>query len=196
MITYKMSEIADVQSGLVLSRKAAKDSKGLYKYKRLTLRSVTDENFFDTSSFEDFEACEQIDKQFLTQENDIIVRLFAPPCTALIDKKNEGLIVPSQLAIVRLKNDNVFLPGYINAYLSNGCGLISLIESVGMMSQKIIKVGNISDVEIPYIPLEKQHIISDMAKCQSNIIASYKKIIEQESLRTRTVINDMIGGKI
>ena len=62
MKTYKISEIADIQSGLVLSRKAAKENMNVYPYQRLTLRSVTEDCLLDISSFETYEACEPIDE--------------------------------------------------------------------------------------------------------------------------------------
>lgn len=195
MKTYKISEIADIQSGLVLSRKAAKENMNVYQYQRLTLRSVTEDCLLDISSFETYEACEPIDEQFLTKENDIIVRLFAPVCATLITKDYEGLVVPSQLAIIRLKDSCPYLPGYLSVYLTNERSLENLIEGAGMAAQKIIKVGNVAELEIPCLPMEKQKMISDIANEQLNIVALYKKIIEQETLRTKTVIKDIIGGK-
>lgn len=195
MKTYKISEIADIQSGLVLSRKASKENMNVYPYQRLTLRSVTEDCLLDISSFETYEACEPIDEQFLTKENDIIVRLFAPVCATLITKDYEGLVVPSQLAIIRLKDSCPYLPGYLSVYLTNQRILENLVEGAGMAAQKIIKVGNISELEIPCLPMEKQKMISDIANEQLNIVALYKKIIEQETLRTKTVIKDIIGGK-
>ena len=195
MKTYKISEIADIQSGLVLSRKAANEKTSVYPYKRLTLRSVTEDCMLDGSSFEEYDACEPIDAQFLTRENDIIVRLFAPVCATLITKDYEGLVVPSQLAIIRLKDDSMYLPGYLSVYLTNQRILENLIEGAGMAAQKIIKVGNVAELEIPCLPIEKQKMISDIANEQLNIVALYKKIIEQETLRTKSVIKDIIGGK-
>lgn len=195
MRKYKISEIADIQSGLVLSRKAANEKTSVYPYKRLTLRSVTEECLLDITSFEEYAASEPIDGQFLTKENDIIVRLFAPVCATLITKDYEGLVVPSQLAIIRLKDDSAYLPGYLSVYLTNQRILENLVEGAGMAAQKIIKVGNIAELEIPCLPMKKQEMISDIANEQLNIIALYKKIIEQESLRTKSVIKDIFGGK-
>ena len=195
MRSYKISEIADIQSGLVLSRKAAKENTNSCHYLKLTLRSVTEDCLLDVSSFEPYNACEPIDKQFLTEENDIIVRLFAPVCAALIKKENEGLVVPSQLAIIRLKPDCPFLPGYLSVYLENKHILENLIVGAGMAAQKIIKVGSVAELEIPCLPIEKQRMISDIANEQLNIIALYKKLIEQEALRTKSVIKDIIGGQ-
>ena len=195
MKSYKISEIADIQSGLVLSRKAAKENMHVYPYPRLTLRSVTEDCLLDISSFEIYEACEPIDEQFLTKENDIIVRLFAPVCATLITKDKERLVVPSQLAIIRLKDGCPYLPGYLSVYLTNERILENLIEGAGMAAQKIIKVGNIAELEIPCLPIERQKMIADIANEQLNIIALYKKIIEQETWRTKSVIKDLIGGK-
>ena len=195
MKTYKISEIADIQSGLVLSRKAAKENMNVYPYQRLTLRSVTEDCLLDISSFETYEACEPIDEQFLTKENDIIVRLYYPICATLITEENEGLIVPSQLGIIRLKEDCPFLPGFVSAYLMNERNLESLIEGAGMAAQKIVKIGNIAELEIPCLPIEKQKIISDISNEQLTIVALYKKIIEQKTLRKKSVNKEIIGGK-
>ena len=195
MKTNKISEIANIQSGLVLSRKAADKDTQTYTYKRLTLRSVTEDCLLDTSSFEIYEACEPIENQFLTKENDIIIRLFAPVCTTLITKENEGLVVPSQLAIIRLKEDSLYLPGYISTYLSDERNLGKLIEDAGMASQKIINIKNVADVRIPCLPIEKQNIISNITSEHLNLISLYKEIIQQETLRTKAIIKDIIGGK-
>lgn len=195
MKIYKISEIADIQSGLVLSRKAAKGNNNAHQYQRLTLKSVTEDSLLDVTSFETYAASEAIDEQFITKENDIIIRLFAPVCATLIKKENEGLVVPSQLAIIRLKNGCPYLPGYLSVYLTNERSLENLIVGAGMSAQKIIKVGNVAELEIPCLPIEKQKIISDIANEQLNIVAMYKKIIEQETLRTKSVIKDIIGGK-
>ena len=195
MKIYKISEIADIQSGLVLSRKAAKGNNNAHQYQRLTLKSVTEDSLLDVASFETYAASEAIDEQFITKENDIIIRLFAPVCATLIKKENEGLVVPSQLAIIRLKNGCPYLPGYLSVYLTNERSLENLIVGAGMSAQKIIKVGNVAELEIPWLPIDKQRIISDIANEQLNIVALYKKIIEQETLRTKSVIKDIIGGK-
>ena len=195
MKCYKISDIADIQSGLVLSRKASKESVGLYPYQRLTLRSITDESLLDMSSLESYEANGPIDKSFLTQENDIIIRLFAPVCATLIKKEHVGFVVPSQLAIIRIRENGVILPGYLSVYLSNERGLKNLIEGAGLSAQKIIKISSLADLEVPCLPMEKQKIISTIANEQLNLLILYKKIIEQETLRTKTVIKDIIGGQ-
>ncbi len=195
MDKYKIADIADVQSGLVLGRKAAKTGTAPYLYKRLTLKSITEDGLLDKTSLENYEACEILDENFLTHENDIIIRLFAPVCAVLVTKENEGLIVPSQLAIIRIKKDSPILPGYLNAYLNNKNVLENLIIDAGKTAQKIIKIGNVIEQEILFLPKKKQKSIADILSEHMKTIELYKKLIEQENLRTKTVIKDIIGGK-
>ncbi len=191
----KLSEIADIQTGLVLNRQSAEEKEAKYHYQRLNLRALTEGSLLDSSSFESYHTYKPVDDTFLTKENDIIIRLYFPVCTTLITKENAGLVVPSQLAIIRIKDDNSILPGYLSAFLSNERSLENMIEGAGMMAQKIIKVGNISELQIPCLPFERQRIISDISQNQLKLNAIYKKIIEQETVRTKTIIKDIIGGK-
>lgn len=194
MEKYKLSEIADIQSGLVLSRKAAKEGKEKYEYKRLTLRSVTDEGLLDKTSIEPYEASEPIDKQFLTQENDIILRLFAPVTATVIDSDNVGCVVPSQLAIIRVKYNALFVPGYLCAFLSNDRSIEAMIEGAGQAVQKIIKIGNVAEIEIPYLEIEKQEKIFRIMSEQMKLNVLYKTLIEKEKIRTKEIIKRIIGG--
>lgn len=194
MEKYKLSEIADIQSGLVLSRKAAKEGKEKYEYKRLTLRSVTDEGLLDETSIEPYEASEPIDKQFLTQENDIILRLFAPVTATVIDSGNVGCVVPSQLAIIRVKYNALFTPGYLCAFLSNDRSIEAMIEGAGQAVQKIIKIGNVAEIEIPYLEIEKQKKIFKIMSEQTKLNVLYKTLIEKEKIRTKEIIKRIIGG--
>ena len=196
MERYKLSEIADIQTGLVLTRKASDGTNEDYKYKRLTLRSVTEECILDVNSFEEYRAFERIDDQFLTQENDIILRLFYPIKTALIKVDHTGLVIPSQLAVVRIKEGSPYLPGYVSTYLSNNRFLSSMIEDAGMSAQKIIRVGSVADLTVPCLSASKQRIIADIAEKQLELVALYKEIAEQETMRTKAIIKEIIGGRV
>jgi hypothetical protein len=79
-MTYKkLSDIAEVQSGLVLSRKEAKfDSKQSVKYMRLNLRSINDGGSISEESLDRYLANEKLEEQFISSKDDIIVRLFPP----------------------------------------------------------------------------------------------------------------------
>lgn len=196
MEQYRLSDIADIQSGLVLSRKAADDISNKFSYKRLTLRSITEDGLIDPTSIENYDARDMIEPHQLTKEKDIIIRLYSPVRATVIKKEFVDLVVPSQLAIIRLKENSPFIPGYLCVYLSNEKFMKSVIEDAGMSAQKIIKVGSIAKIEIPQIPIEKQKIASLIYEKQLDIIDLYNQIIDKEVARTNAIIKDIIGGKI
>ena len=195
MEKYRLSDVAYIQTGLVLTRKASKDKYSEYKYKRLTLKAVTENGSLDKCSVEKYSACEVLDRQFLTSENDILVRLFSPIKASLIKAENTNLVIPSQLAIVRLKQNSPFLPGYISAYISNNRYIENMIEGAGAQDQKIIRVGSVAELEIPFIPKDKQRLVADINEKQLELTAMYKTLVEAETLRAKTIISEIIGGK-
>lgn len=195
MDNTKLSDIAEIQSGLVLSRKASKNEDSFYKYKRLTLKSITESGIIDDFSIEPYFATKQIDAQFLTHKNDIVIRMFAPICPALITKSNLELVIPSQLTVIRIKRQDLFLPGFICAFLSDEHITDSIIEGAGSMAQKIIRIGSMSDIKVPLLPLERQQVISAIASEQKNIVSLYSKLIQNENLRTKSLIKNILGGK-
>ena len=74
-----LGEIADIRSGLVLSRKQARaDSPQAIRYHQLSLRAVKAEGEIDPAELEPYFAKEPLSMDYLTQPNDIVVRLTAP----------------------------------------------------------------------------------------------------------------------
>ena len=108
----KLSEIAGIQSGLVLSRKEAKRGyTTAVEYKNLNLRSLNDDSGINVQLLDRYLASEELEGQFITRIDDIIIRLFPPYCPAHITAALAGLVVPSQFAIIRLQN-NALLPAF------------------------------------------------------------------------------------
>ena len=58
----KISDLADVQGGIVLSRKEAKNQKeSAFEYSRLTLRAFDENGNINRSELEIFHACESLE---------------------------------------------------------------------------------------------------------------------------------------
>ena len=187
MKKMKLKDIAFIQSGLVLSRKES-ENKGKV-YKRLTFRSIG-EYGFDINSLETFRTSEDI-SQFLTRENDIILKLFVPLRGVLIDKKSKGFVVPSQLCILRPK-DNIdpgFLLGYFN---SLGNRIDNLVEDVGLLGQRLVKVNSLREIEVPIVSMEKQILVSSIIREQNKLNGLYRDLIKEENYRLTNIINSVL----
>ncbi|MBR3627883.1 MAG: hypothetical protein IKN42_03430, partial [Elusimicrobia bacterium] len=124
MKNIKLSELFDVQIGLVVSRKAIdfteqSNNINYNKYKVLSLKSFLEDNSIDSSCFNEIYTENMMDEKYLTKENDIIVRLINPLKSFVVTKNLENIVVPSQF--VKLRNNksiNILSEPVINEYVS------------------------------------------------------------------------------
>ena len=167
----KISEIAVAQGGLVLSRKEARNPRAdIYGYKRLTLRALGENGYIRSGELEDFYANEPLDNALFTCPGDVVIRLFSPMCPVLIDDGEEGLLVPSQLAVLKVKDNTIILPEYLRLYLA----------------QKDIPI------VVPDIETQKKAVKIDILSRNRERI--YLDLIEQERLLSESIIEKIIGG--
>lgn len=114
----QLGEIANVKTGLVLSRKRAEiDRDALATYKLFTLKNINDDGLIESSIFEKFASNDYLEDHYFTEEGDILMRLSHPYTVVYIDKEHQGLLVPSYFAIIKVNQKKV-LPQYIAWYLN------------------------------------------------------------------------------
>ena len=194
-MNLKISEIANIQTGVVLSRKEAKKNQEIVqKYQRLTLKALGDDGFINKNELENYNAKEKLDKSQMTQEGDVVLRLFSPLCPVLIGKETEGFVIPSQLAVLKVTNPKVILPSYLRWYLSQREMQERVLFEEGGTAQKTIKVGTIMDLVITVPDIETQKNIVKIDILSRKREQLYKKLIMQERLYTESIIGNIIGG--
>ena len=194
-MNLKISEIANIQTGVVLSRKEAKKIQEIVqKYQRLTLKALGDDGFINKNELENYNAKEKLDKSQTTQDGDVVLRLFSPLCPVLIGKETEGFVIPSQLAVLKVTNPEVILPSYLRWYLSQREMQERVLFEEGGTAQKTIKVGTIMDlvITVPDIEIQKNIVKIDILSRKREQL--YKDLIVQERLYTESVIGNIIGG--
>lgn len=193
MRTRQISALADVQCGLVLNRKEAKITETVYRqYKRLNLRSFQEDGHLNVNELDDFDSMELLDEPFLTRPNDIIIRLFAPLAPILIQENEAGFVIPSQLAVVRLKKDAPILPGYLRWYLSSQAVSDKLLLAEDSYVQRSIKIGALSVLPVPLLSLRKQELIIQI--CETGIRREnlYRELIKQEGIYMNGLLQKII----
>lgn len=190
----RVSDVADIQGGLVLSRKEARHpDEDLFRYKRLTLRALDEYGIIHDDELEEFFAREELDPALFTKNKDVLIRLFYPLCPVLVDESKEKLLMPSQLAALRIKNELV-LPGYLSLYLAQKeiQDRIQKIESGSM--QRAVKISTIMNLPIVLPDMETQRKVIQIDTLRRNKEQMYKDLIEQERILTQSVIGRIIGG--
>jgi len=192
----KLSDLATVQSGLVLNRKEAKDDGDIVEvYHRLNLRSLGEDGRLKLSELDVFNSQEHLDSSLLTKSGDVAVRLFVPICPITISVDEINFVVPSQLATVRIENRNDIVPEYLRWYLSQEYVTENILAKEGWQSQRTIKISTIADLIIPVPEIEKQDLIVRINKMSLMRERLYKELVRQEKLLTNAMINNAIGGK-
>ena len=94
----KISDLADVQGGIVLSRKEAKNQKeSAFEYSRLTLRAFDENGNINRSELKIFHACESLENALFTKVGDVVIRLVSPMYPASIEPDYEN--IPRPLSI-------------------------------------------------------------------------------------------------
>lgn len=191
----KLSEIADIQSGLVLSRKEAKlHSEKIFKYQRLNLRSINNDEIVNVKTLNEFYSHGEVDSQFITKENEIVMRLFAPLQPVLITAAFAGYVVPSQLAIIRINSKNI-LPDYLCYYLSQHNVLNGMAAMDSGQATRGIKISTLSDVQIPMVEVNRQKTVVAIAGLQRKINTLHMELLHQYDIQADVAIKKAIGGE-
>lgn len=156
----KLGNMAAVRSGLVLSRKQAREAPGI-KYPLLNLRSINPGGYVDVDQLDVFDASEYLSLDYLSQIGDVIIRLSAPYTAVLIDEATAGMVVSSNLVIIRV-NRRELLPEYLFWLLNTPKVKRSIYENTSSNMLGAIKAKYFSDFDIPALSLLKQQKIADM----------------------------------
>lgn len=187
-----ISELASVQSGVVLGRKEAPSSSNSLVYQRLSLRAMNETGKLNHADLEPFYAQEALLPSQVTQANDIVVRLFEPLLPMVITDSDVGIAVPSQLAIIRLHVQSV-LPAYLQLLLSRK-DIYKEIFQRDSNSQRAITISSLMKLELPIVPIETQQKAMQLRELTKHRLQLYQNLMEQEQLLAEILIENMIGG--
>jgi len=185
-ITMKLKELTDIKIGLPLERKKASitNSENI-RYRTLTLKAFSNSNSFAELQSEVFIADVEIGTQYLTKENDVIVRLRAPSSAIFINSKNTGLVVPSLMAIITNRYPNILDSKYLAYYLNSQYIQNQLIKNSQGTSIPMTKRIDLLELEISLLPLERQQkIVTYIETANQEIDLLHKLINEKNQLKT------------
>ena len=190
----KFSKIGEVKMGLVLSRKIyEKGQAEKYIYKSITLASANPDGAIDINKLDHYPAAKPVSKRYLTDENDVLIRLSEPNTALFIDKSLAGLVVPSQFVIVKVKLKEV-LPEFL-AWAINSPQIKRQLEQYkNGTSLKIINAGDLGEIKINILPLVEQEQIIKINRLyqkEAELLSRYKK--NREALY-KGVMNKIYGG--
>jgi restriction endonuclease S subunit len=148
-----LTNISEVQTGLVLVRKRADDKdQDTHKYRMLTLKSFEPQGVLNERELDVFFSKEKLEQKYLTNKGDIIVRLTAPYTAICINDNQEGLVIPSNFAIIRLK-EQTYLSEFVALFLNSEIIEKKFFKSSISTTIPLIKTKHLREIDISDIPL-------------------------------------------
>lgn len=188
-----LNEVAEIRTGLVLSRKkATKNDKIKIKYKALNLKCIMSEGYLDLNDTEEYYSTEHLKPEYLTKEKDILVRLSAPYTVVYItEPKQCGYVIPSHFAIVRADEEKA-APEYINWFLKRDSVKQKIMQNVsGSTAFGTISSGFIANLKIRNIPISEQKTLGNML-----LLAEKEQELLHRLANTKALYNKAIVNKI
>lgn len=193
----KISDIADAQGGLVLSRKEDKNpSADAYCFKRLTLRALGDNGYIIKKDLEDFYSKDSLSNVLFTSLDDVVIRLFSPICPVVVSEDDTGLLVPSQLAVLKVKGEVPVLPEYLRLCLAQREIQERVQKVESGTAQRTVKLGTIMDLQVLIPDLDTQRRVVQIDILSRERERVYQELIVQERLLTERIIENIIGGSL
>ncbi len=188
----KLKEIADIRTGLVLSRKKASLSDDVkIHYKQITLKSFSNTISLTPDYIDAFVSTENIADTYISRVGDIVVRLREPVTAVYIDESAKGMIIPSLMAIVRVKSGMVngeFLAYYINSTTSQKM----LEKEIKGTTIAAIKTKDMEELEVVLPSLEDQKRVVALMNLSQNEIVLLEKLKREKQQFSQAVLDTII----
>lgn len=184
----KLEEIAEIRTGQVLSRKKSKDGTGI-PYKVFTLASIEKEGIIKEEQIEEFKSNTQLDEKVITKENDIIMRLTNPYTSAYITKQYENILIPSLVAVIRIKPGK-YIPEYVKIYLNSEKAKEQIRKNANGTVIATITTKALKELEIPFIPMKQQQYIIHYTNTYIEEKKQTEKLLELREKEYQFIINE------
>lgn len=156
----KLADVAAVRSGLVLSRKQSQMPTE-YRYPLLTLRSIRADGLIDLVEVDSYSSIEPLDPEYVSHEEDIIIRLSSPYTAVLIDEETSGIVISSNFVIIRADR-NLILPEYLFWLLNTKHLKRQIFENTSSNMLGAIKPSYFNDIETHSLAITDQAKIAAM----------------------------------
>ncbi|MGG3772960.1 restriction endonuclease subunit S [Heyndrickxia faecalis] len=188
----QLGDIAQIQTGLVLSRKKAEmpyEAKATYRL--LTLKNISEDGFIENDSFEMFTSRDELDDRYFTAEGDVLMRLNQPYTAVYVDKDHTGLLIPSYFAVIKVNQAKV-LPQYLAWYLNTSNVKKELERSqagsrIPSTNQHVIR-----NLSFELLSTSKQKTLIELYQLHQKEKMLYRKLMEEKELYFQTIVQQIL----
>lgn len=171
-----LKDVADVIVGQIMTRVISKDGIGdvvpVLMPKAIT-SGIIMKNDLGEAILE-----KTVSSNKYTKEKDIVIKLSTPYDAAYVTKAEEGLLIPSFCAAIRITKNSKVDAKYLSAFLNSSYvrNLLSLMASGS--SKPMIKINDIRALKIPDVPVKDMEDIGE-----AYLLSGKKKEVLREMIR-------------
>ena len=189
----ELSKLCQIRAGLVLSRKVARLNDPIIQtYKVLTLKSIED-GWINIRELDKFDSNEVLDDRYLTELNDVVIRLSAPYTSVQITADLVGLVVPSLFGIVKV-DTRLIDAGYLSFILNTEIIQQTYLKNSMGTNIPVIRMQSLRDTKIPLYSMEKQIIIDRINDLMIREKRLQQKLILEKEKYNKEISNQIIKG--
>lgn len=185
----KLGDLANIRSGLVLSRKLAKEPTA-YKYNALNFRSIRKDNTIDISELDAYDATERLKEDYLSQKDDIIVRLTAPYNAILIDDSTSNIVISSNFLLIRVNKERLS-PEYLFWYLNTEKSKRAIYKEMTTNMLAAVNARYFTELNLEPISLENQNKIGKLNLLAMNEVNKLHELADEKQKYYSHVIGDI-----
>ncbi len=177
-----LKDLIEIKVGLPLERKRRSYlNEKSYAYHSLTLKSFTTALNISGDTIDQFIASEQIGEQYLTEANNVIVRLRTPIQAIYIDINNSGLLLSSLMAKITIIFPNLLDGRYLALFINSIYAQNQLQKNIKNTSIPMVKISDIMNLEIKPPSLDEQIKIVTFMETSNQEIELLNQLVEQKS---------------
>jgi len=185
----ELNDIAEIRTGLVIARKKAEFGEG-NRYKVLTLKSFDEDGWVDIDELDVFESVEELSRHYLTQKNDVVIRLSYPHTAVCIDENLEGIILPSLFSVIRLFEKKI-LPEFLALYLNSDRIKRKIAQAAAGSAVTVIKTSFLKELSIRAYPMEMQRKAIQIHKLHVKEKKLLVELAEKKEIIYKSVIKEL-----
>lgn len=192
----KLGDISEIESGLILSRKRARNEFELVKeYKVLSLNNIEAHGDFNESALESFASNDELGERYFTKMGDILLRLNEPFTAVYIQDHHAGVLIPSYFVSIQITGDD-FLPEYVSWYLNT-----DRVKRHFLRLQSGTKTPNINqkllrELDVPLLSLDEQKTITALNQLYLKERRLLEQFIEAKDTYYQGITNQLIKEKL
>lgn len=192
---YLLGGLAEITVGQIMSRVSAKDNVYVpvdARPVKVVIPKAIAYGIIDMDCLGDAQLIKDVAENKITKLGDIVIKLSSPYESALVQEGQEGLIVPSFCAIIRMLDEHAVDRKYLLGYLNSSYAQSILTAGVDTSAMAMIKINSLVNLEIPCPMMSEQQLAGNAywASCMKR--SALEKLMKQQHVISQGIISSTL----